>query len=83
MRRTQETPKTKAEELTDKVRPDEPTHAQTKAEELPDKVCPDEPTPPSIVPTMVEKRPACGTRTTPVPTTTRSGRIVRPPECFQ
>ena len=83
LRRTQETPKTKAEELPDKVCPDEPTRAQTKAEELPDKVCPDEPTPPSIAPTTVEQRSASGTCTTPVPTTTHSGRIVKPPECFQ
>ncbi|XP_068671155.1 uncharacterized protein [Montipora foliosa] len=64
LRRTQETPK-------------------TKAEELPDKVCPDEPTPPSIAPTTVEQRPASGTSATPVPTTTRSGRIVRHPERYQ
>jgi len=60
LRCTQETPKTKTEELPDKVRPDEPTRAQTKAEELPDKVCSDEPPPPSIVPTTVEQRPASG-----------------------
>ena len=60
LRRTQETPKTKAEELREKVRPDEPTRAQTKAEELPDKVCSDENTPPSITPTTVEQRPASG-----------------------
>ena len=83
MRCTQETPKTKTEELPDKVRPDEPTRAQTKAEELPDKVCSDEPPPPLIVPTTVEQRPAGRTPTTQVPTTTPSGRIVRPPERYQ
>lgn len=83
VRRTQETPKTKTEELPDKVLPDEPTRAQTKAVELPDKVCSDESPPPSIAPTTVEQWPAGGTLTTQVPTTTRSGRIVRPPERYQ
>ena len=83
LRRTRETPITKTEELPDKVRPDEPTRAQTKVEELPDKVCSDEPPPPSIAPTTVEQRPASATPTTQVPTTTRSCRIVRPPERYQ
>ena len=56
LQRTQETPKTKAEELPDKVCPEEPTRANTYPQS----------TPPSITPTTVKQRPATGTSTTPV-----------------
>ena len=56
LRRMQETAKTKAEELPDKVCPEEPTHAPTYPQS----------TPPLMVPTTVEQHPASGTSTTPV-----------------